>query len=112
MFLLPVRGGRSLDITYEYWRSPEDQAPPRMNLGYTGVDAIFDRLRTARTDAEIRTAVGDLQERFYEDAPAVFLAWQQTTRAVSSNIDVSDSRDSDIFSNIWRWRRAGAGQSP
>lgn len=112
ILLLPARGGRSLDVTYDFWRSPAGGASPHLNLGYTGLDGIFDRLRTARTDAEVRTAVGDLQERFYEDAPAVFLAWQQTTRAVSSHIDVGKYRDSDIFSNIWQWRRADARQSP
>lgn len=104
--LMPVRGGRSLDVTYEYWRSPASEAALRLNLGYAGADDALDRLRMARTDAEVRTAVADLQQRFYEDAPAVFIAWQETTRAVGAGIDVSDRTDPDIFTNIWRWRRA------
>jgi hypothetical protein len=42
----------------------------------------------------------------------VFIAWQETTRAISAHIDVSDRSDPDVFSNIWRWRRAEPGRSP
>ena len=112
VMLLPVRGGRSLDVTYEYWRSPETAEALRLNLGYTGADAVLDRIRAASSDADIRLGVAELQERFYEDAPAVFLAWQETTRAISAHIDVSDRSDPDVFSNIWRWRRAESGRSP
>lgn len=110
--LLPARGGRSLDITYEYWRSPTGGAAPRLNNGYSGADAALDALRAARTDNEFRSGIADLQERFYEDAPAVFIAWPETTRAVSTGIDVSEVSDPDIFSNIWRWRRAAPERSP
>ena len=43
-----------------------------------------------RSDDEIRTAIGDLRQRFYEDAPAAFLAWTQVTRAVDARFDVGD----------------------
>jgi hypothetical protein len=103
--LLPIRGGTSISTAYGFWRSRSGEGT-LLNSGYTGADAILDHLRTVRSDAEIRAAVADLQQRFYEDAPAVFLAWQQTTRAVDARIDVSDDAEPDVFRNIWRWRPA------
>jgi hypothetical protein len=45
-----------------------------------------------------------LRRRFYEDAPAAFLAWTQITRAVDARFDVGDRSDPDLFANLWRWR--------
>ncbi|CAN5558079.1 glutathione ABC transporter substrate-binding protein [soil metagenome] len=104
--LLPMSSGRSMNTNYAFWRSPETAAATRLNTGYTGADAVLDHLRTVRSDAEVRTAVADLQQRFYEDAPAVFIAWQETTRAVDARIDVSDGSEPDVFFNIRRWRPA------
>ena len=52
----------------------------------------------------MRAAVGDLRGQFYEDAPAVFLAWIQNSRAVDSRFDVGDRSDPEVFTNLWRWR--------
>jgi peptide/nickel transport system substrate-binding protein len=103
--LLPIRGGTSINTGYGFWRS-RTGAGVLLNSGYTGADKVFDHLRTVRSDAEVRAAVADLQQRFYEDAPAVFLAWQQTTRAVDARIDVSDGAEPDVFTNMRRWRPA------
>jgi peptide/nickel transport system substrate-binding protein len=105
--LVPIQSGRSLSTTYAFWRSPRDEGA-LLNSGYAGADEILDHLRTVRSDGEIRAAVADLQQRFYEDAPAVFIAWQQTTRAVDARIDVSEGAEPDVFTNIWRWRPAAA----
>ena len=72
--------------------------------GYRGADEVLERLQRARTDADIRIAVGDLRERFYEDVPAAFIAWLQTTRAIDARFDVGDSSDPEVFTNLWRWR--------
>ena len=81
------------------------------NTGYSGADEVFDRLREARTDQAdyeevIRIGVGDLRQRFYEDVPAVFLAWTKTTRAVDARFDVGNRNDPDIFANLWKWQLA------
>jgi hypothetical protein len=73
------------------------------NTGYDGADAVLDRLRQARGEQDIRVAIGDLRQRFYEDVPAVFLAWPQITRAVDSRFDIGNPSDPDIFANLWRW---------
>ena len=73
------------------------------NTGYTGVSDILERLRKTRRDAEIRVAVAELRERFYQDAPAVFIAWVEATRAIDSRFDVGDAGDPDMLANLWRW---------
>jgi len=103
-YLFQVNSGRSFDWTYRYWHSPQPGIPLMQDSGYAGADAILERLRAARSDNETRTAVADLQQRFYEDAPAVFLAWQETTRAVDARFSLGDRTNLDIFANIWQWR--------
>jgi peptide/nickel transport system substrate-binding protein len=105
--LLPMLSGTSLKHAYEFWRSRTGEGAP-LNSGYSGADRIFDYLRTVRSDAEVRTGVAELQQQFHEDAPAVFIAWQQTTRAVDARVDVSDRSEPDVYRSIPRWRPAAA----
>jgi peptide/nickel transport system substrate-binding protein len=105
--LMPVLSGTSLKTAYTFWRSRTGEGG-LLNSGYAGADRIFDHLRTVRSDAEIRTGVAELQQQFHEDAPAVFIAWQQTTRAVDARIDVSDRSEPDVYRSIPRWRPAAA----
>jgi hypothetical protein len=76
------------------------------NTGYSGADDVLDRLRQARSEEDIRIGVGDVRQRFYDDVPAVFLAWTKTTRAVDARFDVGNQNDPDIFANLWRWQVA------
>jgi peptide/nickel transport system substrate-binding protein len=101
--LLPVAAGRAMDYTYRMWRSGADGAQ-MLNSGYTGVDELFDELRTSWTDPETRRVVAKLVNRFDYDAPAVFIAWTEVTRAVSSRFDVGESSSQDPFFNMWQWR--------
>ena len=94
--------GRSLSWTYRFWRTGQGL----MNNGYTGGDAILDRMRTARSDADVKAAAIDLARAFHDDPPAAFLAWQETTRAVSTSFDVAAEKDRDILTSIWQWQRA------
>jgi peptide/nickel transport system substrate-binding protein len=104
-FLFQMASGKSFDWTYRFWHSPRDGLLYQ-DSGYTGVDAVLDRLRLVRPDAEVRTAVADLRERFYEDVPAAFLAWPETTRAIDSRFDTGDRSDPDLFAKLWKWRLA------
>ena len=100
-----MTSGKSFDWTYRFWHSPADSLLYQ-DSGYTGVDSVLERLRVVRPDAEVRAAVADLRERFYEDVPAVFLAWPETTRAIDAGLDVGDRSDPDVFANLWKWRPA------
>jgi ABC-type transport system substrate-binding protein len=104
-YLYVITSGRSFDTTYRFWHSPSGSTVYQ-NTGYTGADAVLDALRQARSDAEIKAAVGDLRQRFYEDVPAAFLAWPLAMRAVDARFEVFGRTDPDLFANLWRWRAA------
>jgi hypothetical protein len=102
-----MTSGKSFDKTYLFWHSPVPGVfVPAQSSGYTGVDSILDRLRIVQPDAKVRTAVADLRDRFYQDVPAVFLAWPETTRAVDVRFEVGDRSDPDVFTNVWKWHPA------
>jgi peptide/nickel transport system substrate-binding protein len=106
-YLASANAGRSLDVIYRYWRSPTGAIADVQDGGYHNADAILDRLRfETLDDAGIRAVIADLRQRFREDAPAVFIAWTETTRAVDAGIDVGDPKDPDSFTNLWKWRPA------
>lgn len=106
-FLFERLAGTSLLWTYVAWRSQPNVGEGEVNNGYTAADAALDRLReVAITEAETRSAVGEVQRVFYEDPPALFLAWPQTSRAVSGDIEVTYQANTDIVGRIWSFKRA------
>jgi ABC-type transport system substrate-binding protein len=106
-YLYQLTSGRDLTWAYRFWHSPSGAlGTVRQDTGYNGADAVLDRLRQARQDDDIRIGVGDLRQRFYDDVPAVFLAWTQTTRAVDVRFDLGDRADPEIFANMYKWRLA------
>jgi ABC-type transport system substrate-binding protein len=104
--LFRLNGGRSFAPTYRFWHSPVPGFGVMQNTGYSGADDVLERVRMAGSDQETRRAVADLQQRFYEDAPAIFIAWLESTRAVDAEFSVGERSDPDIFANLWRWRPA------
>jgi peptide/nickel transport system substrate-binding protein len=118
-YVFQLTSGRDLTWAYRLWHSPNGAlGAVRQNTGYNGADEVLDRLRLARDsgnealqaryDQDIRLGVADLRQRFYDDVPAVFLAWGQTTRAVDARFDIGDGADPEILANIYRWRPATA----
>jgi peptide/nickel transport system substrate-binding protein len=101
--------GLSLSWTYDFWRSHEGS---HLNTGYRSADAVLDRMRAARSEDDVRSAVADLARILHDDPPAAFLAWQATSRAVSTNFDVAAENNRDILTNVWQWRpTAGTKQA-
>lgn len=100
--------GRSLGWVHEWWHSHDNG---RLNTGYRAADAVLDRIKTARSDEEIRQGVAELGRILNNDPPAAFLAWQETSRAVSTKFDVGSEKTGDIISNTWKWRPAGTEQA-
>jgi len=108
-YLFQLTSGRDVSWTYRFWHSPHGALGPVMqNTGYTGADDVLDRLRQARDEDEndIRSAVADVRQRFYDDVPAIFLSWAETTRALDKRFNFGDTSDPDILGNMWRWQRA------
>jgi peptide/nickel transport system substrate-binding protein len=104
-FLVRANAGRSLDFTYRLWRSSAPNRTALQDSGYTGADTLLDRLRRSTTDEEMRKTVAALVDRFQEDAPAVFIAWLEVTKAIDTDIAVGESNAQDPFTNIGQWRR-------
>lgn len=107
-FLMKTNAGRSLDITYRFWRSVPSGERALQKSGYTGADGPLDSLRQSTSDEEVRTAIIRLTQKFHEDAPAVFIAWLEVTRAVDSRFNVGEKNGEDPFANIWQWRAGTA----
>ncbi len=94
--------GRSLIWLYHMWRSKPDRQPGELNTGYTAADAALDRLRETFVDTDTKRAVGELQRIFHEDPPAIFVAWPQTSRAISARVHVPYDPGMDVVGRLWR----------
>ena len=110
--LIQRTSGRSLSSAYAAFHSGISKS------GYSAADHVLDRLRKTDNENEIRAAVGDLQQIFHDDPPAIFIAWPKTARVVSTKltvppdtgIDVAKEVGRDVLSSLWLWRPAGALQ--
>jgi peptide/nickel transport system substrate-binding protein len=106
-FLGEMAASHGLGFTYLWWHSTP---PSLIRTGYAGADAALDRVRAARTDDDLRSAVHDLQRRMHDDPPGVFLYWGQISRAVSRRFVLPAGEDDvDILRSVDRWQIAGPG---
>jgi peptide/nickel transport system substrate-binding protein len=89
------------------WRSPLPGAEPLLSSGYTAADAELDAVQRARTEDELRQAVAAVYRKMHDDPPAIFIAWPEVARAVSTRFDVPIDRGQEIMgANVWFWRPA------
>jgi ABC-type transport system substrate-binding protein len=105
--LTELTSGRSLVWTYYFFHSTG------MSFGYKSADAPLDAMRAAKDDNEVRAAVSDFQQTLFDDPPAIFLAWPQVARVVSTKFAVpplDENSSKDVISNLWQWKPAGADQ--
>jgi peptide/nickel transport system substrate-binding protein len=110
-YLFEQATGLGLNWAYWFWHSPED-APPWIASHYDGADAVLDRVRRARTREEFRTAVHDVQRVLAEDPPAVFLAWNEVSRAARRRFAIPREAERDVFASLASWRVAAEEQEP
>lgn len=103
-FLIRTNASRALDLTYRFWRSTPPGGLAMQRSGYTGADQLLDALQQSTTDDQVRAAVLALSGKFYEDAPAAFIAWTEITRAVDARFIVPEEGGEDPFAKIWRWQ--------
>jgi ABC-type transport system substrate-binding protein len=96
--------GNSAGRPYVFWYSTSKQN----KSGYHNalVDQAFDRLRQASDDDATRGAFHDLQSEMLDDPPGVFLAFGETTRAVSRRFEPVTPPGGDIFRTVSEWRLA------
>jgi ABC-type transport system substrate-binding protein len=103
--LIELTSGRSLTWAYTTYHS--STAPGR----YHAADKVLERLRRARTDSETRQGVSDLLQILYDDPPAVFIAWPQVARAVSTKFVVPEETGRDVLGSLWKWKPVPDGTS-
>jgi peptide/nickel transport system substrate-binding protein len=100
-YVFQLTSGWSFDWTYRFWHSEGGI----QSTGYRGADAALNELRLSYMDVDVRIAMANLRQRFYEDVPAAFLAWPETTRAVDTRFDIGDKQDPEVLAiaNLWQW---------
>ncbi|HEX4347328.1 MAG TPA: ABC transporter substrate-binding protein [Vicinamibacterales bacterium] len=103
--LAPMISGPTLFRPYLWWHS----RGPLNRTGYSSprVDAALDTIRHARTDQEYRDGVSRFQQSIHDDPPAIFLAWDEHARAVSTKFDVKAEPGADILDSLRLWRPVG-----
>ncbi len=102
MLLVDARMGPSILQQYLFWHSKGPN-----NWGHfrsREVDAAFDQIRTAPDDLAYKAGVVALQHALVDDPPAIFLAWGERLRAVSTRFDVYEEAGRDILSTVRLWR--------
>ena len=66
-------------------------------------EQLFQGLRASTTELEVRNITHGLQRVFLDDPPAIFLAWNQRSRAVRREFGVQAEPDTDPILSLWRW---------
>ena len=105
-----VVSGPTLFRPYLIWHSKGS-----FNWGHFGTpsaDVALDRVRHAPSESAYREAVAGLQQSFMDDPPAIFLAWSQQSRAVSTRFVVPTPEPGrEILSNLRLWTPAADSQA-
>lgn len=106
--LLDSRMGPALLRQYQAWYSG---AP--YNWGHFSsvlVDKALDQIRDAPDDAAYRAGVAAFQGAVVDDPPAIFLAWGERLRAVSTRFEVPSEGGKDVLTApvLRLWRPAAA----
>jgi peptide/nickel transport system substrate-binding protein len=88
-----------------FWRSPSSSKSEYNVFGYDNpeVERQFDVLRSSLSEAAVRSATRRLQRLFLDDPPAIFLAWDQRSRAVRREfvVPTDDGRDPLLMLSQW-----------
>lgn len=105
--LLDAVSGPSLLRPYEVWHTGGSINPGA--IGSPAVDVALDRIRYAASDDEYRAAVSSFQQVAIDDPPAIFLAWSERARAVSTRFVVPVTEPSrDVLTTLRLWKPATA----
>jgi peptide/nickel transport system substrate-binding protein len=102
-FLASMVSGPSVLRTYQWWHSKGSRTPSTFSTAT--IDAALDRVRHATTDDEYRTGVAAFHQAVLDDPPAVFLAWGQRARALSTRFQLPPDAEPnvDILGSLRQW---------
>lgn len=109
--LIDLVSGPTVGRSYMFWRSARRFPGGFNTFGYENPEAerAFDLLRTSTNDVAIQSAFTRLQEILLSDPPALFLAWNQRSRAVSRRFQIVQDEQHDPVDpvyTIWQWTTA------
>jgi peptide/nickel transport system substrate-binding protein len=107
VLLIEAISGPSLLRPYLFWHSKG----PYNYGGYHSedVDAALDSIRYAAHDDAYRAGVAAFQRSIVDDPPAIFLAWSERARAISTAFDVQVETGRDPVSTLRLWRPVANG---
>jgi peptide/nickel transport system substrate-binding protein len=106
--LIATISGPTVGRSYMLWRSAR-RFPGGLNFfGYENpeADRLFEVMRTSTNDVATQSAFSRLQETLLENPPALFLAWDEHSRAVRRDFQIVQDERRDIVDPIdtmWRW---------
>ena len=105
--MVDLASGPGLSRSSVFWRSPK-RPDVYTSFAYENpeVQALYDSLRDATSDTEVRSLTRSLQEAFRRNPPAIFLAWNERARAVPGDFQIAVERDTDPLPNLWQWGTA------
>jgi hypothetical protein len=74
-------------------------------FGYENAETerLFQVLHTSTNEATVRSATYRLQRALIDDPPALFLVWNERSRAVNSRFQVVEEPGRDPLHTIWQW---------
>lgn len=100
--LADVQMGPTLLQQYRFVRPGSGRNWSQFNNGE--VNAALDRIRDAMDDDAYRAGVSALQRAIVDDPPAIFIAWSERARAVSTRFEVPVEPGRDILGTLRLWK--------
>ncbi len=100
--LIDPSTGWSLQRAYRWWHS--QGASNLSHYSNQHVDAALDRVRHALGESDYREAVGAFQKAVADDPPAIFLAWSERSRAISTRFDIKSEEGRDVLATLKMWQ--------
>jgi peptide/nickel transport system substrate-binding protein len=106
--LIDSISGPTVGRSYMFWRSAR-RFPGGLNFfGYENAEAerLFDVMRTSTNEIAIQSSFSRLQETLLDDPPALFLAWNERSRAVRRDFQIVQDPlhdPADPIYSMWRW---------
>ncbi len=99
-----VELGPNLARSYLFWHS----GAPNNWGGYVNpdVDKALDSIRHAPSDDAYRNGVAAFERAIVDDPPAIFLAWGERARVVSTRFEVAPDPDNAVLRTLQLWRPA------
>jgi ABC-type transport system substrate-binding protein len=90
--------------SYMWWRSAVKFKGAYNTFGYENADAeaLYDVLISSTNEAAIRSATAKFQRVFFDDPPALYVAWDTRTRAIHRRFRVPDNERDPMWA-LWKW---------